>query len=149
VPLRLHVKTAKAPEVAELVFGEANTGAIAVSTLAEAEAFADAGYNRLFYAVGITAAKLRVFCAAARGVMLTVLWYSAEQARAVAEAHARPVSRSPLSSRSTATVTAAGCLLTTQRWSSWQCSCGRRRRAARRAHPRRRVLPREVTAGAA
>jgi D-serine deaminase-like pyridoxal phosphate-dependent protein len=87
VPLRLHVKTAKAPEVAELVFGEANTGAIAVSTLAEAEAFADAGYTDIFYAVGITAAKLsRVLALLRRGVMLTVLLDSAEQARAVAEA---------------------------------------------------------------
>src|SRR6185436_419751 len=42
VPLRLHVKTAKSVEVASVVFGGA-TGPITVSTLAEAEQFADAG----------------------------------------------------------------------------------------------------------
>lgn len=87
VPLRLHVKTAKAPEVAELVFGGASTGAIAVSTLAEAEAFADAGYTDILYAVGITSGKLpRVLALLRRGVTLTVLLDSAAQARAVAEA---------------------------------------------------------------
>lgn len=86
VPLRLHVKTAKSLEVASLVLG-GSPGPIAVSTLAEAEAFADAGYTDIVYAVGIVPAKLpRVKRLLDRGVRLTVLLDSAAQARAVAEA---------------------------------------------------------------
>jgi D-serine deaminase-like pyridoxal phosphate-dependent protein len=86
VPLRLHVKTAKAPEVAALVFG-GRPGPIAVSTLAEAEAFADAGYTDIVYAVGIAPDKLgRVRALRGRGVDLVVLLDNAEQARAVAAA---------------------------------------------------------------
>lgn len=87
VPLRLHVKTAKTPEVASLVFGAAGGGPIAVSTLAEAEAFADAGYTDVLYAVGIAPDKLpRVLALLRRGVTVTVLLDSGAQARAVAEA---------------------------------------------------------------
>ena len=87
VPLRLHVKTAKTPEVSNLVFGASGTGPIAVSTLAEAEAFADAGHTDVLYAVGIAPAKLpRVLALLRRGVTLTVLLDNAAQARAVAEA---------------------------------------------------------------
>lgn len=86
VPLRLHVKTAKAPEVAALVFGD-RPGPIAVSTLAEAEAFADAGYTDIVYAVGIAPDKLgRVRALRDRGVDLVVLLDNAAQARAVADA---------------------------------------------------------------
>jgi D-serine deaminase-like pyridoxal phosphate-dependent protein len=84
VPLRLHVKTAKSREVAALVFPD-GPGPIAVSTLAEAEAFADAGYTDIVYAVGIAPAKLdRVLALRARGVDLVVLLDSAAQAEAVA-----------------------------------------------------------------
>jgi D-serine deaminase-like pyridoxal phosphate-dependent protein len=87
VPLRLHVKTAKAPEVAEIVFGASGPGPIAVSTLAEAEAFADAGYTDVLYAVGIAPAKLpRVVALLRRGIELTVLLDSRGQAVAVADA---------------------------------------------------------------
>jgi len=86
VPLRLHVKTAKSVEVAAVVFG-GGTGPITVSTLAEAEQFADAGYDDIVYPVGIVASKLpRVLALLRRGVRLTVVLDSAEQARAVADA---------------------------------------------------------------
>ena len=85
VPLRLHVKTVKSLEFADFVLG--GTGPIAVSTLAEAEAFADGGYTDIMYAVGIAPAKLpRVVEVLRRGVTLSVLLDSAPQARAVAEA---------------------------------------------------------------
>src|SRR4051794_36952745 len=86
VPLRLHVKTAKAVQVASVVFG-GGTGPITVSTLAEAEQFADAGYDDIVYAVGIVSSKLpRVLALLARGVRLTVVLDAVEQARAVAGA---------------------------------------------------------------
>ena len=86
VPLRLHVKTAKSVEVAAVVFG-GGPGPITVSTLAEAEQFADAGYDDIVYPVGIVASKLpRVLALLARGVRLTVVLDSVEQARVVAGA---------------------------------------------------------------
>ena len=86
VPLRLHVKTAKSVDVAAVVFG-GGTGPITVSTLAEAEQFADAGYDDILYPVGIVASKLpRVLALLRRGVRLAVVLDSAEQARAVAAA---------------------------------------------------------------
>lgn len=82
VPLRLHVKTAKSVEVARRVHGD---GPITVSTLAEAEHFADAGYRDVLYAVGIAPHKLpRVAALLRRGVALTVLLDTLEQAEAVA-----------------------------------------------------------------
>ena len=86
VPLRLHVKTAKSVDVAAVVFG-GGTGPITVSTLAEAEQFADAGYDDIVYPVGIVASKLpRVLALLRRGVRLAVVLDSAEQARVVADA---------------------------------------------------------------
>lgn len=80
VPLRLHVKTAKSVDVAALVF-PSGSGPIAVSTLAEAEAFADAGYTDILYAVGIDPAKLdRVLALRRRGVDLVVLLDEVAQA---------------------------------------------------------------------
>src|SRR4051812_46439135 len=86
VPLRLHVKTAKAVEVASVVFG-GGTGPITVSTLAEAEQFADAGYDDIVYPVGNVASKLpRVLALLARGVRFTVVLDGVEQALAVTAA---------------------------------------------------------------
>ena len=86
VPLRLHVKTAKSVEVAAVVFG-GGTGPITVSTLAEAEFFADAGITDVLYPVGIVEAKLaRVLALHERGVRVAVVLDSPEQARMVAEA---------------------------------------------------------------
>lgn len=84
VPLRLHVKTSKCVDVARRVFPE-GPGPIAVSTLAEAEHFADAGYTDVVYAVGIAPQKLeRVITLRKRGVDLAVLLDSIEQADEVA-----------------------------------------------------------------
>ncbi|MGW6447394.1 alanine racemase [Lentzea sp. NPDC055074] len=81
VPLRLHVKTSKSVEVARRVHED---GPITVSTLAEAEHFACAGYRDVLYAVGIAPHKLpRVAALLRRGVTLTVLLDSLAQAEAV------------------------------------------------------------------
>jgi D-serine deaminase-like pyridoxal phosphate-dependent protein len=86
VALRPHVKTAKSVEVARLLF-DGPTGPITVSTLAEAEAFAAAGFTDVVYAVGISPDKLdRVLALRRRGVDLVVLLDSAAQAEAVAAA---------------------------------------------------------------
>ncbi|WP_426502108.1 alanine racemase [Dactylosporangium sp. McL0621] len=86
VPLRPHVKTAKSLDVARLVH-DGGPGPVTVSTLAEAEAFAAAGYRDILYAVGIAPHKLdRVRALRGRGVDLTVLLDSVEQAAAVAAA---------------------------------------------------------------
>jgi D-serine deaminase-like pyridoxal phosphate-dependent protein len=86
VPLRLHVKTAKSVDVARRVHG-GSPEPITVSTLAEAEQFAEAGYTDILYAVGIEQHKLRRVAALARqGVNVTVLLDSADQATAVVRA---------------------------------------------------------------
>ncbi|MFI6166182.1 DSD1 family PLP-dependent enzyme [Nocardia sp. NPDC051052] len=85
VPLRLHVKTSKSIDVARRVHG-AGPGPITVSTLSEAEYFADGGYDDILYAVGIDPHKLpRVAALIRRGVALTALLDSPAQARAVTE----------------------------------------------------------------
>ncbi|MBK8765356.1 MAG: alanine racemase [Burkholderiaceae bacterium] len=84
VPLRPHVKTAKCIEVALAMTGGA-PGPITVSTLREAERFAQAGFRDITYAVGISANKLpHVAELLARGVRLTVILDSVEAAVAVA-----------------------------------------------------------------
>ncbi|WP_223623853.1 alanine racemase [Microbacterium sp. EST19A] len=89
VLLRPHVKTAKSVPVARLMLDGA-TGPITVSTLHEAEAFADAGYHDILYAVGIDPHKLpRVVELARRGVVMQVLLDTLAQARAVTEASTR------------------------------------------------------------
>ncbi|MFJ1996240.1 DSD1 family PLP-dependent enzyme [Streptomyces asiaticus] len=89
VTLRPHVKTAKSLDVAALMHGAA-PNPVTVSTLAEAEAFADGGYTDISYAVGIDPHKLpRVLALLRRGVTLRVLLDSAEQAAFVAEASRR------------------------------------------------------------
>ncbi|MEU4037365.1 alanine racemase [Streptomyces collinus] len=86
VTLRPHVKTAKSLDVAALL-NDGTPGPVTVSTLAEAEAFADGGYTDITYAVGIAPHKLpRVIALLRRGVTLRVLLDSAEQAEPVAEA---------------------------------------------------------------
>lgn len=83
VPLRPHVKTTKALEPTAMLF-DGGTGPITVSTLAEAEFFADAGYTDILYAVGIAPSKLeRVVRLRRRGVDLTVLLDTPAQAQAV------------------------------------------------------------------
>ncbi|MGA6157153.1 DSD1 family PLP-dependent enzyme [Stenotrophomonas sp. NPDC087984] len=89
VALRPHVKTAKSLDIAALVHG-GSPHPVTVSTLAEAEAFADGGYTDITYAVGIAPHKLpRVIALLRRGVTLRVLLDSTEQAAFVAEASRR------------------------------------------------------------
>ncbi|WP_330300264.1 DSD1 family PLP-dependent enzyme [Streptomyces sp. NBC_00503] len=86
VALRPHVKTSKSLDVAALL-AEGAACPVTVSTLAEAEAFADGGYTDITYAVGIDPHKLpRVFALLRRGVTLRILLDSAEQAAFVARA---------------------------------------------------------------
>lgn len=90
VGLRPHVKTAKSLDVAALLHEGDSPCPVTVSTLAEAEAFADGGYTDITYAVGIDPHKLpRVVALLRRGVTLRVLLDSAEQAEFVAEASRR------------------------------------------------------------
>lgn len=86
VGLRPHVKTAKSLGVAAFLH-HGNPGPVAVSTLAEAEAFADGGHTDITYAVGIDPHKLpRVLALLGRGVTLRILLDSVEQAESVARA---------------------------------------------------------------
>jgi D-serine deaminase-like pyridoxal phosphate-dependent protein len=83
VPLRLHVKTAKSPQVAALVLAGAKAP-ITVSTLKEAEQFFDAGYRDILYAVGFERHKLaRAQALAARGARLTLLVDNVEAAQGI------------------------------------------------------------------
>ena len=82
--LRLHVKTAKSLEVTRLVLGEAPQP-ITVSTLKEAEEFAQHGYHDILYGVAFASAKLeRALALVKRGVSLTVVLDSVESAAALA-----------------------------------------------------------------
>ena len=83
---RPHVKTAKSIDVARRLFLQGQ-GPITVSTLAEADYFADAGFTDITYAVGLAPEKIaRTRTLVARGVDLSVLIDSIEQARALADA---------------------------------------------------------------
>lgn len=82
VGFRPHLKSAKSVAVARLV----TAGPITVSTLKEAEMFAEAGYSDILYAVGLSPAKLpRVARLAGRGVTMTVIVDNPAAAAAVAE----------------------------------------------------------------
>lgn len=86
VRFRPHVKTAKSIAVARRLFSQGQ-GPVTVSTLAEADYFADAGFTDITYAVGLAPEKIaRTRALVARRVDLSVLIDSAEQARALAEA---------------------------------------------------------------
>ena len=58
VKLRPHMKTVKSVELGRRLTGALGAEAITVSTLAEAEVYAEAGYRDVLYAVGIAPAKL-------------------------------------------------------------------------------------------
>lgn len=84
--LRPHVKTAKSLEVVRRVFA-GGAGPITVSTLAEAEHFADAGFDDICYAVGLAPSKAeRALRLRARGVDLKVILDTPEQAVALGAA---------------------------------------------------------------
>jgi D-serine deaminase-like pyridoxal phosphate-dependent protein len=73
VALRPHLKTAKSAEVARIATrGEA--GGITVSTLAEAEYFADHGFNDILIAVALPPGKLdRAAALIAKGAAVTLV----------------------------------------------------------------------------
>ncbi|RUO73400.1 DSD1 family PLP-dependent enzyme [Idiomarina ramblicola] len=81
--LRPHLKTLRTLEAAEYLLDSKNAPAT-VSTLAEAEAYAKAGYTDLLYAVGIAPAKLaRVAALRQQGISLHILLDNMMQAQAV------------------------------------------------------------------
>lgn len=81
--VRPHLKTLRSPEAARYLLKEYDSPAT-VSTLAEAEGFADLGYTNILYAVGIAPHKLeRVARLIRRGVNLHILLDTPEQALAV------------------------------------------------------------------
>lgn len=85
VRLRPHLKTAKSARVAAAAT-EGQFGGVTVSTLAEAQYFADHGFQDITYAVGIVPAKLDALAALqTRGARLTLLTDNLEAARAVGE----------------------------------------------------------------
>lgn len=85
VALRPHLKTAKSADVARLaVAGEA--GGITVSTLAEAEYFADHGFRDILVAASQPPQKLdRAASLIERGVTLTLVTDDIDAARAIAQ----------------------------------------------------------------
>lgn len=86
VLLRPHVKTHKTIEGARLQLG-ADTGPITVSTLAEAEFYADSGFRDITYAVPLAPSKLdRALALQSRIDVLHVLVDHPEAVRAAAEA---------------------------------------------------------------
>lgn len=84
VSLRPHLKTAKSAQVARLATA-GHSGAITVSTLAEAAYFLDHGFDDITYAVCIVPGKLAHAAALmARGADLKLLTDSLDAARAIA-----------------------------------------------------------------
>jgi D-serine deaminase-like pyridoxal phosphate-dependent protein len=85
VTLRPHLKTAKSVEVARLAVGDG--GPITVSTLREAEGFAENGFRDILYAVGMTPTKLpRAARLLRQGVDLKTVVDTPEAADAVGRA---------------------------------------------------------------
>ncbi|EDM67424.1 hypothetical protein PE36_17220 [Moritella sp. PE36] len=83
VILRPHLKTVKSIAGAKHVL-EGFDSPATVSTVKEAEAFADAGYTNLTYAVGITPQKLpRIQALLNKGINISILLDSVAQAQAV------------------------------------------------------------------
>ncbi|MDF1747817.1 MAG: alanine racemase [Alphaproteobacteria bacterium] len=84
VQLRPHLKTAKSAQVGRLATQDHQYG-ITVSTLREAEYFADHGFRDITYAVGIAPSKLdRAAALIAQGVDLKVLADTVDAAQAIA-----------------------------------------------------------------
>lgn len=83
VVFRPHVKTNKSIDVVKAMLGK-QSGPITVSTLKEAEYFAQHGFTDILYAVGITFNKLdHVIKIREKGVRLTIILDSMEAAQAV------------------------------------------------------------------
>ncbi len=86
VKLRPHLKTAKSADVARLATRERSAG-ITVSTLAEIEYFAQAGFGDITYAVGIAGHKIQALADLQRryGVRINLLADSVQAVKEVAE----------------------------------------------------------------
>lgn len=86
VVLRPHLKTSKSPAVAKIATG-GRMSTVTVSTLAEADCFARAGFDDLLYAVGITPNKFARVAAimAETGKTITLCVDSLEMAQALAQ----------------------------------------------------------------
>lgn len=83
--VRPHLKTLRSPEAARCLLKHSHSPAT-VSTLAEAEHFANIGYTDILYAVGISPHKLdRVANLIRQGITMHILLDTAEQAKAVRE----------------------------------------------------------------
>jgi D-serine deaminase-like pyridoxal phosphate-dependent protein len=83
VDLRPHLKTAKSAEVGRLATA-GHSGGVMVSTLKEAEYFAERGFKDLVYGVGIALPKLdRVAALQAKGAHVAVLTDDLEVARGI------------------------------------------------------------------
>ncbi len=83
---RPHLKTVKSVELARQITQALETDAITVSTLKEAEIFAEAGFRDILYAVGITPSKLdRVAALQRAGVDLTIITDNVATAKAICE----------------------------------------------------------------
>jgi D-serine deaminase-like pyridoxal phosphate-dependent protein len=82
--LRPHMKTLKSVELGRRLTDALGTQAITVSTLAEAEAYAKAGYRDILYAVGLAPAKLgRVARLLGEGVDCQVVTDNVATAKAI------------------------------------------------------------------
>jgi D-serine deaminase-like pyridoxal phosphate-dependent protein len=95
VALRPHVKTHKSPEIARLQHGGAS-GPITVSTLAEAEAFAQEGFSDITYAVPIEPGKFVRALDLARRVRLHLLTDDTAAAGALSRAASEAGVRIPI-----------------------------------------------------
>src|SRR5215218_1820847 len=86
VSFRPHVKTHKSVEIGRMQHGGA-AGPITVSTLAEAEVFADHGFRDITYAFPISPAKLDRAAALARRIERLSVLVDSEDAFRALEAH--------------------------------------------------------------
>jgi D-serine deaminase-like pyridoxal phosphate-dependent protein len=87
VTLRPHLKTAKSAEVARMAT-EGEAGGITVSTLAEAEYFADRGFRDILIAAALPPGKLdRAAALIARGAAVTLVTDDVSAATAIARHH--------------------------------------------------------------
>jgi D-serine deaminase-like pyridoxal phosphate-dependent protein len=79
VPLRPHMKTAKSVDILRLMA----PAAITVSTLKEAEVFANAGVRDVLYAVGIAPGRSAGCGRCGRGASISLWWWTvwAQQVR--------------------------------------------------------------------
>jgi D-serine deaminase-like pyridoxal phosphate-dependent protein len=95
VVVRPHVKTHKSPRIARIQHG-GRPGPITVSTLAEAEAFAAAGFEDITYAVPIEPGKIARALSLSRKIRLTLDLDGPEAARALSSAAAMASLRVPV-----------------------------------------------------